>query len=1092
MEENVKSRIRLYIYFFVMFGIVAVITSPFWLWYIKAETEFNVLIVDKTVPDFSHREHKGFTWVLNQNKYQQADQTNYDYSTDYVGFHPKEGQAYDIKELPEDMSGYDLLYITDGYGVYEEEFYGSNQQGARSESLYGGMTSDEVAAIKNAVTKHNTPLIVEFNTFANPTEPKVREEFYELLNLRWSGWIGRYFVDLSNEEVPVWVKTNYQTQNDRTWDYTGSGLVFADEKDKIVVIDQNGLQEGGVLFNYTENGYKQLKGKGEETYNYWFDIVTAYNEEEVLATYTLPLNGEGKKQLQDYNIPEVFPAVIHQNSSIQTYYFAGDYADQDEVPSLYQTIGLKKWREHFSSDPEGSTVPFYWKVYVPMMDGILQQMINKSSEEAKAKPSQEVKNDEGVKLVGKSGEQYLQVYRDGKWEDLLIKGVNMGIAKPGTFPGEAAITKQEYARWFKQIGDMNANSIRVYTVHPPGFYEALYEYNQTADEPIYLFHGVWLNEEVFKTGDAYLETTVKSFKEEIERTVDLLHGQATLPEKSGHASGEYHFDLSPYVLGYILGVEWDPQFVLSTNEKHPSKKDFTGKYIYTQLANPFEIWLAEMMEFTIAYEMEKYDWQHSMSFTNWVTTDLLKHPSETDLTEDMVSINPNVIHSTDQFKAGQFASYHIYPYYPEFLNHQENYVNYVDHRGEKNNYAGYLNEMKRVHSMPLVVAEFGVPGSRGITHLNVHGKDQGGHSEQEQGEMVVELFEDIVQEKLAGGMVFIWQDEWFKRTWNTMRYDNPDRRPFWSNIQTSEQNYGLLSFDPSEKGFKIRVDGNSEEWVNTSGFLYENEGKGPINSVAMDHDERYVYVKLEYENPMDWKKERSYVLLNTIPNQGQSSVANGVEQEATGVDFVLELTGEDISRLVVDSYYDPFYHEFAVESNMLEENPAIEMKNNGIYSPIRLVLNFETVRTQGDGTKKVIPLEYVETGKLQFGNANPEDDDYNSLTDLAVSDDQKTVEVRIPWMMLNFKDPSQHEIIGDLYSNTALDIPSTFIEGIRVGVVHTTSDNEVLQRYPNTLTDESSYKMYQWEKWDVPQFKERLKKSYYKMQELYGNIKQPR
>jgi hypothetical protein len=76
--------------------------------------------------------------------------------------------------------------------------------------------------------------------------------------------------------------------------------------------------------------------------------------------------------------------------------------------------------------------------------------------------------------------------------------------------------------------------------------------------------------------------------------------------------------------------------------------------------------------------------------------------------------------------------------------------------------------MKEHHDLPVLVAEFGIPASRGLTHENVYGLDQGNHSEKEQGLKVKQLFEDIVEEKMAGGMVFSWQDEWFKRTWNTI------------------------------------------------------------------------------------------------------------------------------------------------------------------------------------------------------------------------------------------------------------------------------------------------------------------------------------
>lgn len=64
-----------------------------------------------------------------------------------------------------------------------------------------------------------------------------------------------------------------------------------------------------------------------------------------------------------------------------------------------------------------------------------------------------------------NGDSY-EVLIDGKWQSITIKGVNIGMARPGVFPGEAGITEEEYARWFEYIGEMGANTIRVYTLHP--------------------------------------------------------------------------------------------------------------------------------------------------------------------------------------------------------------------------------------------------------------------------------------------------------------------------------------------------------------------------------------------------------------------------------------------------------------------------------------------------------------------------------------------------------------------------------------------------------------------------------------------------
>ncbi|KHF29944.1 hypothetical protein LR68_01423 [Anoxybacillus sp. BCO1] len=406
----------------------------------------------------------------------------------------------------------------------------------------------------------------------------------------------------------------------------------------------------------------------------------------MLATYTLSLSERGKEKLQALGLPMTFPAIVHhRNARYEAYYFCGDYADQPDVPGIYQTVGIDVWRKWTVRHDPNSTASFYWKAYVPMMKTIFQSVHH---DEKRTVERTIAKTEDGIQLAGRVGEQYIQIYKNGKWKNVLLKGVNMGIAKPGHFPGETAITKEEYFRWFKQIGAMHANAVRVYTIHPPAFYEAFYEYNEIAEQPLYLFHGVWVNEETFlRTNDAFAKENTDEFVAEMKRTIDIVHGRATIPPRPGHASGIYRYDISPYVLGWIFGVEWEPTVVHATNMKHARLLDYKGTYVYTKGASPFEIWLARIMDEAIAYETETYGWQRPVSFTNWVTTDLLTHPSEPLEKEDFVSVNPNVIYSTNKMHSGLFASYHIYPYYPDFLNYEPKYVNYIDHRGEKNNYA---------------------------------------------------------------------------------------------------------------------------------------------------------------------------------------------------------------------------------------------------------------------------------------------------------------------------------------------------------------------------------------------------------------------
>ncbi|MFP7295642.1 hypothetical protein [Neobacillus niacini] len=1057
-----------------------IILSPFWTWLIKPAKELNVLILDKTVPNQTYREHKGLVWVLNHEKYTKENHQPYNLSEDYKGFMPKKGE---VRALPNDLKKYDVYYLTDQYGVYEEEFKGENIAGEKSSIIYGGLESSDVNKIaRELLSSKGKTLIAEFNTFASPTPDDVREQLANLLNLDWTGWIGRYFPKLNNNEVPKWVKERYEEDN-KKWGFKGEGFVFVNQQNDVVVVGQKDIQNNGVLFQLTKKGENFFDGDLQGKYQYWFDINNARSQDEILAEYELPLSAKKKKELNGLGIPSKFPAIIHhQNAKYNSYYFAGDYADELEVPALYQTRGLSLWKKHF-----GSRGSFFWTVYVPMMKELLDSGLKHTVQQELV----EVIENNEIKTNSTTGDTYIQVQKNGKWRDLLIKGVNMGIAKPGYFPGETAISKEEYFRWFKAIGAMNANAVRIYTLHPPQFYEAFYEYNQISKKPLFLFHGSWINEEKLqKNQDAFSPENTEDAKTEIKNMIDIIHGNAKLPERPGHASGVYTYDISKYVLGIIIGTEWDPYLVAETNLKHKDIGEFEGKYFRTKEASAFENWLAKLMEYAADYETTQYKWQHSTSFTNWVTTDLLEHPAEPSENEDMAVINPNHIFAAEHFQAGLFASYHIYPYYPDFLNFEKKYLEYIDHEGKKNNYAGYLNELKQAHNMPVLVAEFGVPSSRGLTHTNPYGMNQGFHSEEEQGLIDQHLFKSIVTEGYAGGLIFTWQDEWFKRTWNTMDLDNPDRRPYWNNQQTNEQHFGLLSFEPGSKHSSILTDGKKADWKESnSKFIYRSIDKSDVfNEVKISSDSGYLYFLLTFKQPVDFSNQEVFVLLDTIEGQGQNNIKlseNAAVKTDLGVDFLINLSGPKNSSIKVDSYYDTFYYQYAHLLNMIKMEPYVNQKNNGVFHPIRLALNKEL---RIPSTNATVPFEGYETGALMFGNADPEDKKFNSLTDVSIGSSGKILEVRIPWLLINVKDPSLKEVMGDIWKSGLTG--SERIEGIRVAVL-TTLQGEINQTIPKSMNYDIKQKdvyLYTWEEWEQPAYYERLKKSYTIIKQVYREV----
>jgi hypothetical protein len=234
-----------------------------------------------------------------------------------------------------------------------------------------------------------------------------------------------------------------------------------------------------------------------------------------------------------------------------------------------------------------------------------------------------------VRYIAKIDGRNFFIYSAGRWQKKFLKGVNIGVGKPGAFPGEYAITKAEYLRWFQNISDMNAEVIRVYTIQKPEFYDALHEFNRTAKKPLYLLHGVYMREELIRILED-VHSNHSQIKQEFiadaQELVDVLHGNAKLPEQPGRASGEYKSDVSEYVIGWILGIEWDPMFVIRTNKRNSAQNNYSGKFLYTEKASPFEAFLCEVGDKVLTYEIDKYKMFRPLSYTNWLTTDILKLP----------------------------------------------------------------------------------------------------------------------------------------------------------------------------------------------------------------------------------------------------------------------------------------------------------------------------------------------------------------------------------------------------------------------------------------------------------------------------------
>ena len=364
-------------------------------------------------------------------------------------------------------------------------------------------------------------------------------------------------------------------------------------------------------------------------------------------------------------------------------------------------------------------------------------------------------------------------------------------------------------------------------------------------------------------------------------------------------------------------------------------------------------------------------------------------------------------------------------------------------------YSGYLTLLNRYHTVPVAAVGFGFSTARMPVVEN--------HSplnEQQQGEALVELWQKMRSAGWTGGFVSTWQDVWDRNTWNTVYANYSFGVDNWQDVQTDGQNYGLMEFWLGSGERVCTVDGNAAEW----------QGKEPVWSsdamdVYMDYDERYLYFYVDGFSP---ETDVLYLPIDTTPKTGSTYWEEKKISFERGCDFVVTIDGKDNSRVLVQERYESLWVMYAYETDY--KNPYAKEywreKDSPVFRPIRSIMEREGV----NAGNRWVAMPTYETGKLRYGNADPDSPAFDSLADFCFAADG--VEIRIPWGLLNFSNPAERMIHDDYYEHYGVEYIQ--IDEMFVGAA---VESDIKGRIPM-----ASFPLEGWG--ECEEYQERLKKSY--------------
>lgn len=646
----------------------------------------------------------------------------------------------------------------------------------------------------------------------------------------------------------------------------------------------------------------------------------------------------------------------------------------------------------------------------------------------------------------KAADGKLQIYDGSEFKPLFIKGMNMGVALPGTQPGELAPTDEDYDRWFSMMAELGVNSIRLYTLHFPRFYKRLHFYNvRHPDKPLYVFHGIWLDEE---DPTKNLNDMQSSYDDNIVETIECVHGHNFVFERKGRAHGEYDTDISPWVIGWLVGREVFPDEVQTTDAIPKARSRYDGAYVSIANGTETSVWWAERIDKIAAYEADHYRTYRPISVSSWPTLDAIHHPTEgTGASEDTEQLELATLDTTS-YPAGYFASYHAYPYYPDWMSEDPRYVTERDAEGP-NSYFGYLKAL-RAHYFPkpLVVAEVGVPSSWGNAHFAQSGMNHGGQDEVRQGHDDVRVFRNAYDADTGGAILFAWIDEWWKRTWIVDELALPrDRYKLWHNVTSPEQNFGLLAFEVDPPNFSM---------------FEATKGAGRVAEIRGAADAEFFHLKITLTSPLAANETLTIGYDTYADDRGESILPDG-KKTAQRSELALAVTTSGAELMVMEPY-DQFgvWHDTqaAWHNKTVSELPSGRPyrsipSDGGKWNLVRWKNNSEHGSDDGVYT---FPETVQDIGKLRVRRASDPETGQS-----AVVLDDATLTVRVPWTLLQITDPSDLRVLDD--DPKTRDRETTLTEGFRIAA---SLGSELLET-PRM----------KWQRWDtVPAYKERRKLAY--------------
>ena len=273
----------------------------------------------------------------------------------------------------------------------------------------------------------------------------------------------------------------------------------------------------------------------------------------------------------------------------------------------------------------------------------------------------------------------------------------------------------------------------------------------------------------------------------------------------------------------------------------------------------------------------------------------------------------------------------------------------------------------------------------------------------------------------------------------------------WDNVLTYSQHFGLLTYNSYTNTKKIvKIDGKTNDWDLSNPLITSDDYE-----LFASYDKAYINILIKSKKEFN---DKIYIPIDITPKSGTKKSNIGNLSFKRNVDFLIELD-KDNSKVYVQDYYNTIRALYGKQVYLHDqyEKSNIPKKNSSNFEDIINIIGNQNLIKNNDGYIIDNTVTTINTGHLIYGKQED-----NSLVDYYINKD--TLELRIPYGLLNFSDPSTMRIHDNYYKHYGVEFIN--INNMYIGIGN---ENSKINLY--------KYKLKGWGK--KFEAKERLKESYY-------------